>query len=80
MTQPNLSDNLIQVLSNSELPIQQAETTSPSESLILMNQSTLQENEVIRVELYTEIPVIHRQTVVRENVPIKQYLAEQKTD
>ena len=80
MTQPNPSDSITPVLSNSEPLFKQSEAVSDSENLILLNRSTLQENEVIRVELYAEMPLIHRQTVVRENLPIKQYLAEQPTD
>ncbi len=84
MTQPNPSANpsnsITPALSDSEPPFKQSETISDSENLILLNRSTLQEKEVIRVELYAEMPLIHRQAVVRENLPIKQYLAKQPTD
>ncbi len=81
MTQPNLSDSFTPALSDSEQPpFQQSETPIPSERLTLINQSALQENEVIRVELYAEMPLFHRQTVVRENLPIEHYLADQTTD
>lgn len=82
MTQPNLSDTLIQILSSAKQLFKQAGTTSPAEDLIT-NRPTLQENEVIRIELYAEVPQLHRQ-VIQENVPIKQsikqYLAEHPTD
>lgn len=85
MTQPHPADSIAPVLSDSEPlfkqgQIKQPEIISDSENLILLNRSTLQENEVIRVELSAEMPLIHRQTVVRENLPISQHLAKQPTD
>jgi stress response protein YsnF len=62
MTEPDLSN--------------EASTTTPSEGLIFINQSTLQEDDLIRIELYADKPLIYRQTVVRETVPIKKYVTE----
>ncbi len=79
MTQPSRSDSLIQMVPDADQPFTPTGTISHAEHLIVIDRpTTLQENEVIRLELYAEMPQLHRQ-VIQERASVKHYLAEQPT-
>lgn len=53
--------------------------TKDSNSESIRGISDLQEGEVIRVEIYEEVPEIQRETFVREKVQIKKVLIHENT-
>jgi stress response protein YsnF len=55
----------------------QASSTNPAGDWI---DEQLTEGEVIRVELYEEVPTWNRETVVREKVQIKKILVQESPD
>jgi stress response protein YsnF len=55
--------------------IQQSEVpdlSTPPAASGAAEPNTLQEGEVIRVEIYEEVPTVHRETIVREKVQIRK--------
>ncbi len=58
----------------------QSEIANPISSQRLEVGNNMQEGEVIRIELYEEIPTIHRETVIREKVQIKKIAKTEPSD
>lgn len=53
---------------------------APANTSDCLSTDSFTEGEVMRIDLYEEIPNLDREIVVRENVPIKQILIQESAD